>query len=195
MRKIHVVICLLIVALCLSACSSNGSKGNKTPWEISAENALLSTSYGIRTHDRTLLLETYAKTTITYNGLQLSLAHAMINELHKRVSAHSNDFDVPERLNPSTLGRDKSENGSVFSYMLEVFINDSDSKMYVGLLPRPFDREVYVKHNLKNGYPKSIPLTTTCEGMNEAQCSQAIATEALDIAKPDYELNKAIFVK
>jgi len=195
MRKIYVVICLLVVALCLSACSSKGSKGNKTPWEISAENALVSTSYGIRTHDRTLLIEAYAKTTITFNGLQLSLAHAMINELHKRVSAESNDFDVPERLNPSTLNRDKSENGSVFSYMIEVFKRDSDNKMYVSLLPRPFDREVFVEYNLKNGYPKGFPLTTTCEGMNETQCSQAIATEALDIAKPDYELNKAIFVK
>ena len=191
MKKIHVVICLLAVALCLFAC---GGKG-KSPWQRSAEIAAASTSYGIRSHDRTLLLETYAKTTITFNGLQLSLAHAMITELYNRVAAQSDNFDVPERMNPFLLERDKSESGSVFTYHIEIVHNEPNNKMYVCLFPKPFDDKLLTKQIVDNKYPKEFPLTTTCEGMNETQCSQAIVTEALDIAKPDYERNKALFVK
>ena len=191
MRKIHVVICLLVVALCFSACGG-GAKAWK---QKHAELAAVSTSYGIRSHDRNILIEAYSKTVLTFNGVQLSPSHALITELHKRLSAQSGNFDVPERLNSNIYERDKSEKGAMFSYMIEILYNDFDNKLYVSVLPMPIDAKVMLKNMQDNKYPKRSVLMTTCEGMNETQCSQAIASEALDIAMPDYERNKALFAK
>ena len=190
MRKGFFVIGLMFVSIVFAACATG--PGYR---EIAAKDALTATSYGIRSHDRAILIDMYAQTKISYNGLDLDLSHAFITEIHKRLAAQSDKYDVPEQLPPNRLARDRSEEGTVLSMIINAEINNFDKKIIVSLYPLLPDRDVFILYLNKNGYPKKATMTTTCEGMKAEQCSRALAVEAVDIVMPEFEKFKRDFLK
>ena len=192
MKKGYLVVGLVLFSMMLSACGGGILAEMR---QKSATEALTATSYGIRSHDRTILIDMYAPTKISYNGLDLALSHALITEMHQRLAAQSDKYDVPEQLPSDRLARDKSDEGTVLSLMVNAAINDLDKKIIISLYPLLKDRDAFVLYINKNKYPKKATMTTTCEGMKAEQCSRALAVEAVDIIMPEFEKFKRDFLK
>ena len=190
MRKVVVVVCLMMSLVMLAGCAG------KSNWDKNmAQKAALNTTYGIRSMDGKILLDVTSKSSLTFNGVTIKPSHAVITELHNRLSAQSGRYDTPEQLNANHNTRDKSEWGSSMTFLVNVMHNETDNRIYVNFFPRTIDAGKSLKYVQDNKYPKIATLSTTCEGMSADECSRAISKEAVDFFLPDFERIKDSYLK
>jgi len=190
MKKGYLVAGLLLISMILAGCALGTPDYRKN----TAQRALTATSYGFFSHDRKILFDVYADTSIVYNGLNLSLAQPFITEAHQRLATQSPGYGEPIRLIADRLARDDSQKGTVFTMMVSLIFNDFDKKIYVNLAPITPSNYVNAKYLEKYKYPKSAALTADCKEMNVEQCTRALVAEAADISISDFEKHKVHFL-